>query len=156
MMISFFSISYAFLHLSVKPTTNGERCILPHKIGTYTWDSYFCNNGFCPTSTNSNIRCTPGKFGHFNFGAPPQTLTFMLNTDTNGINGTNQQCLIYYYYLSNIPGTQLNIRVRIQEPSGNNEEIDVVTNAPYNGWIRRLVSFSTMEPGYKVIISIGT
>jgi hypothetical protein len=90
-----------------------------------------------------------GRFGHYNFFAP-QTVSFTLNTDSGGTNGTNQQCLTYYYYLPNITGTQQNIKIRIQEPGGNSDQIDYVTNSPFNGWIQRQVSFSTVKPGYKV------
>lgn len=92
-----------------------------------------------------------GKYGHYNLIAPPASASFTLNTDSGGTNGTNQQCLIYYYHLPNITGTQMNIKIRIQEAgSGSSSMIDTVTNSPYNGWIRREVIFSTIKPGYQV------
>jgi hypothetical protein len=94
-----------------------------------------------------------GKFGHYNIGAP-RNVSFYLNTDSGPINGVNQQCLTYYYYLPNIPGTQQNIKVRKQETGGGSETIDTVTNNSYNGWIKRQVNFHTTAPGYQVTISI--
>jgi hypothetical protein len=94
-----------------------------------------------------------GKFGHYNIGAP-RNVSFYLNTDSGPINGVNQQCLTYYYYLPNIRGTQQNIQVRKQEAGSDSETIDTVTNNSYNGWIKRQINFHTTKPGYEVRISI--
>jgi hypothetical protein len=91
-----------------------------------------------------------GKFGHYTFLSISGTATFSLNTDSGGTNGTDQQCLIYYYYLPTINGLQQNIIVRKQEPGGSNDTIDIVTNSSFNGWMKRQVPFSTVNPGYKV------
>ena len=49
------------LSLLVTPTNNGLPCSLPYRVGSFTWDMYFCNNGFCPTATNNNTQCRPGS-----------------------------------------------------------------------------------------------
>ena len=46
--------------LLVKLTLNGEICNIPYKLNPYTWDMYFCNNGYCQTQTNQNTSCSPG------------------------------------------------------------------------------------------------
>ncbi|CAF1102538.1 unnamed protein product [Adineta steineri] len=134
---------------SLKPTTNGESCNLPYQLNSFTWDMYFCNEGYCQTSTDSTSKCSAGKFGYFNFQAP-RKVSFTLNTDSGGTSGTDQQCLIYYYYLSNVTGTEQSITVRKQEVGDISETIDTVTHSPYNGWIKRSVSFHTSKSGYKI------
>ncbi|CAF4215293.1 unnamed protein product, partial [Adineta steineri] len=134
---------------SLKPTTNGESCNLPYKINSFTWDMYFCNEGYCETSTDSTSKCSSGKFGYFNFQAPRKVI-FTLNTDSGGTDGTDDQCLIYYYYLSNITGTEQSVTVRKQEVADISETMDIVTSSPYNGWIKRQVSFHTSKGGYKI------
>lgn len=44
----------------VKPTQNGEQCKLPYKVGSFSWDMYFCNKGYCPTATSMNSTCKAG------------------------------------------------------------------------------------------------
>ncbi|CAF3584769.1 unnamed protein product, partial [Adineta steineri] len=134
---------------SLKPTSNGQSCSLPYKINSFTWDMYFCNEGYCQTSTDSTSKCSSGKFGYFNFQAP-RRVSFTLNTDSGGTSGTDDQCLIYYYYLSNVTGTEQSITARKQELGDISETIDVVASSPYNGWIKRSVSFHTSKGGYKI------
>ncbi|CAF1383287.1 unnamed protein product [Adineta steineri] len=134
---------------SLKPTTNGEPCNLPYQLNSCTWDMYFCNEGYCQTSTDSTSKCSAGKFGYFGFAAVSK-VSFTLNTASGGADGTDDQCLIYYYYLPNITGTDLSITVRKQEAEDISETIGVVTNSPYNGWIKRQVSFHTSKGGYKI------
>ncbi|CAF1102769.1 unnamed protein product [Adineta steineri] len=134
---------------SLKPTSNGQSCNLPYQLNAYTWDMYFCNDGYCQTTTDSTSKCSSGKFGYFNFQAPRKA-SFRLNTDLGGTNGTDDQCLTYYYYLSNITGTAQSITVRKQEAGDISETIDIVISSPYNGWIKRQVSFYTSKGGYKV------
>ncbi|CAF1209402.1 unnamed protein product [Adineta steineri] len=134
---------------SLKPTTNGESCSLPYKLNSFTWDMYFCNEGYCETSTDSTSKCSAGKFGYFNFQAP-RKVSFTLNTASGGTSGTDDQCLIYYYYLSNVTGTEQSITARKQEVGDISETIDSVASSPYNGWIKRSVSFHTSKDGYKI------
>jgi hypothetical protein len=74
--------------------------------------------------------------------------SFKLKTELEGINGTDEQCLIYYYYLPNV--TQNSLTVIKEETNGKNETIDNVTSSPFNGWIKRKVSFFALESNYKV------
>jgi hypothetical protein len=74
--------------------------------------------------------------------------TFQLKTESGGIDGINQQYLTYYYYMSSVG--QKSIKVRKEEVDGKNEEIDVVTSSPFNGWIKRQVNFNATMRGYKV------
>jgi hypothetical protein len=74
--------------------------------------------------------------------------SYQLSTPTGGINGTNQQCLIYYYYMS-IKGEK-NITILKNEKGGPDEIIDLVTDSPFNGWIQRKVSFTAKASDYKV------
>ncbi|CAF4936650.1 unnamed protein product [Rotaria sp. Silwood1] len=134
---------------SLTPTSNGELCIVPYQVNSYTWDMYFCNNGYCPTPSNSSTKCTGGQFGYFGFVAP-RSISLPLKTGSEGINGTNQQCLTYYYYFPNITGAQHNINVRKEEVGSINEIIDTVTSNPVNGWTKRQVNFTTTAPGYKI------
>ncbi|CAF1386847.1 unnamed protein product [Adineta steineri] len=134
---------------SLKPTNNGESCKLPYKFDSYTWDMYFCNEGYCQTSTDSTSKCSSGKFGYFGFAAVSKA-SFTLNTASGGTPGIGEQCLIYYYYLSKITGTDLSITVRKEEVEDISETIDTVTRSPYNGWIKRQVSFHTSKGGYKI------
>ncbi|CAF4002266.1 unnamed protein product [Adineta steineri] len=114
---------------SLKPTTNGQSCSLPYKINSFTWDMYFCNEGYCQTSTDSTSKCPSGQFGYFNFQAP-RKVSFSLNTDSGGI--------------------EQSITVRKQEVGDISETIDTITRSPYNGWIKRQVSFHTSKGGYKI------
>ncbi len=74
--------------------------------------------------------------------------SYELSTPTGGINGTDQQCLIYYYYMS-IVGEK-NITILKAERGSQEEMIDSVSDSPFNGWIRRNVSFTARTPNYKV------
>ncbi|CAF3694489.1 unnamed protein product [Adineta steineri] len=134
---------------SLKPTINGQSCNLPYKINPFTWDMYFCNEGFCQTTTDSTSKCSAGKFGYFGFAALNK-VSFTLNTASGGTPGIGEQCLIYYYYLPKITGTDLSITVRKQEAEDISETIDTVTSSPYNGWIKRQVSFHTSKGGDKI------
>lgn len=73
---------------------------------------------------------------------------FQLKTESDGINGVNQQCLIYYYYMGNMD--EKIVTVRKDETNGESEIIDSVTSSPFNGWIQREISFNVQKPGYKV------
>jgi hypothetical protein len=74
--------------------------------------------------------------------------SFQLKTKSDGIDGINEQYLTYYYYMSTFG--QKSIKVRKEEVDGTNEEIDVVTTSPFNGWIKRQVKFNATMRGYKV------
>lgn len=91
-----------------------------------------------------------GKFGHFNFLAP-RKVSFVLNTGSNGVNGTQAQCLTYFYYLPNITGTQLSITINKVEPGDSSVMINKVNNSPFNGWMKREVNFISSTPGYQII-----
>ncbi|CAF0859096.1 unnamed protein product [Rotaria sordida] len=138
---------------SLTPTSNGELCILPYKIDSYSWDMFFCNRGYCPTTSNQNTKCTPGKFGFYYFVAP-KFISFPLNIGSGGINGTNQQCLTYYYYLPNITRMQHSINIRKEETGSSSEIIDNVISSPFNGWIRHQVNFTSTAPGYKIYFEL--
>ena len=96
----------------------------------------------------------PGKFAHYNFFAGGN-VSFALNTDPDGINGTNEQCLIYYYHMSNGTRSEHTITIRIEERGKPREIIDSIGESPFNGWIERQVNFNSTKPGYKVIFSIS-
>jgi hypothetical protein len=74
--------------------------------------------------------------------------SFQLKAELNNVNVTNEQFLIYYYYISNIG--QKSITIRKEEVDGTMETIDFVTSSPFNGWIKREVFFNATESGYKV------
>jgi hypothetical protein len=78
-----------------------------------------------------------------------QRKSFQLKTKSDGINGINQQCLTYYYYMDNV--SEKIITVRKQETNGDNQTIDSVTSSSFNGWIQRKIPFSVKASGYKVI-----
>ncbi|CAF3904260.1 unnamed protein product [Adineta steineri] len=133
------------------PTNDGKICALPYKVANFTWDMYFCNRGYCPTEINSNSTCATGQFG--NVPLTNNTIkSFQIKTKSGGINGTNEQCLVYYYYLSNV--TNNIMTVIKEEMNGKNETIDSVTSTPINGWIRRQVSFFALESNYKIFFDI--
>ncbi|CAF3928153.1 unnamed protein product, partial [Rotaria sp. Silwood1] len=94
-----------------------------------------------------------GQFGYFAFVAP-RSISLPLKTGSEGINGTNQQCLTYYYYFPNITGAQHNINVRKEEVGSINEIVDTVTSNPVNGWIKRQANFTTTTPGYKIYFDL--
>ena len=86
--------------------------------------------------------------------APQKTALFRLDADETGINGAGAQCLTYYYYLPNIPGTDQNIKVIKQEVGDvNNDIIDRVVNSSFNGWIKRQVEYNATQQGYQVMHS---
>lgn len=74
--------------------------------------------------------------------------TYQLKTDSGGINGVNEQCLTYYYYMPAI--TEKTIIVRKEEATGDSEVIDSVNSSPFNGWIPRRIPFTAKASGYKV------
>ncbi|CAF1138689.1 unnamed protein product [Adineta steineri] len=135
----------------VKPTANGELCVLPYKVGTFTWDMYFCNRGYCPTASSPNSTCATGRFGNIALNNN-QTRKFQLKTETGGINGKDQQCLTYYYYMGNVGQKIINIRK--EEVDGGSVIIDSVTSSPFNGWILRRISFNTEALGYKIYFEV--
>lgn len=92
-----------------------------------------------------------GQFGYLEIWANNHKVTYPLNTLKNGINGLNQQCLLYYYHMSIIPGTVDKITVRKEEQTGTSTIIDTVSSSPINRWIRRNVTFTSTKAGYKVI-----
>ncbi|CAF1121887.1 unnamed protein product [Adineta steineri] len=81
-----------------------------------------------------------------------QTRVFQLQTESGGINGKDQQCLTYYYYMGNVGQKIINIRK--EEVSGESMIIDSVTSGPFNGWIVRRVSFNAEAPGYKIYFEV--
>jgi hypothetical protein len=74
--------------------------------------------------------------------------SFRLKAEIGDVNTKNEQCLIYYYYLSNVIRTS--ITVLKETVTGTNETIDHVTSSPFNGWIERRVTFFAIESMYKV------
>jgi hypothetical protein len=88
-----------------------------------------------------------GKFGSVQL-INNEMKSFQLKTESGGINGVHQQCLVYYYYMGN--GNENIITVRKVETSGETETIDSVTSSPFNGWIQRKIPFNVEAPGYKV------
>ena len=92
-----------------------------------------------------------GQFGYYQF-----TTSFKINTLSLkiGTNGVNQQCLIYYYYLSNMTGTQHIIQIRKEETDGGVVIIDSVNSSSFNGWNERRVSFNSARVGYKVLSTL--
>ncbi|CAM4940976.1 unnamed protein product [Rotaria socialis] len=133
---------------SLKPTDSGEACKLPYKVGSFSWDMYFCNRGYCPTENNSNSTCKPGKFSSLLLNNNIER-SFQLKTESGGIDSVDQQCLIYYYYMSSMAGTKI-ITVTTEETSGTKKTIDSVTNSPFNGWIQRKILFKAETRGYKL------
>ncbi|CAF4237264.1 unnamed protein product, partial [Rotaria sp. Silwood2] len=131
---------------SLTPTDNGEVCKLPYKVGTYNWDMYFCNKDSCPTASSSNSTCKAGKFGSVQLSNNDKK-SYQLKTESGGINGVGQQCLIYYYYMG--AGSTKIITVNKVEMSGSSQIIDSVTSSPFNGWIQRKISFTAEANGYK-------
>ncbi|CAF3800129.1 unnamed protein product [Rotaria magnacalcarata] len=126
----------------LKPTVNGLNCKLPYRVSGIC---FFCNEGYCPTQTNTRTACLSGQFGHIAILANNYKGTHVLNTPQNGIIGINQQCLLYYdyYYMSILPGTVDKITVRNEETSGRSDTIDTVANSPINGWIKPRTSTVT-------------
>ncbi|CAF1111175.1 unnamed protein product [Adineta ricciae] len=139
---------------SLKLTSNGQKCKLPYKINSFSWSMYFCNEGFCPTQSNQKTACNPGQFGYYEFRANAHKISFLLNTPSSGINGVNRQCLIYYYYLTNLPSMVDKITVRKIETIGGSSVIDAVTDSSQNGWIERRVSFNAARTGYKIYFDL--
>ncbi|CAF3008516.1 unnamed protein product [Rotaria sp. Silwood2] len=86
-----------------------------------------------------------GQFGYLEIWANNHKVIYPLNTLSTGINGINQQCLLYYYYMSIIPGTVDKITVRKEEKIGTSTIIDTVTSSPINEWIRRNVTFTSTK-----------
>ena len=63
--ISKINVHYLFLCqiplIPAKPTNDGQLCAVPYKVGNFTWDMYFCNQGYCPTTMSPNSTCKLGK-----------------------------------------------------------------------------------------------
>ncbi|CAF3643907.1 unnamed protein product [Rotaria sordida] len=135
----------------LKPTNSGEVCNLPYKVRNYTWDMYFCYRGSCPTATSTNSACASGQYAGLQL-FDNNIQTFQLKTESSGINGINEQSLIYYYYMPNI--SQKSITVRKEEVSGSNDIIDIVTSSPYNRWIKRQILFNATMSGYKLYFDL--
>lgn len=74
--------------------------------------------------------------------------SFQLKTPSGYINGTDWQCIVYYYYMQMDGGKM--ISVRKEEADNTSEIIDSVTSSPFNGWIRRQVAFNVGTRQYKV------
>ena len=150
---------------SVKPTADGEVCQLPYQVQNYTWQMYFCNRGYCPTANSQNSTCAKGisimfgnswqwtvfsrlgKLGRIQLSTFDIN-SFRLKTELRLIEGLNDQCLTYYYYLSNV--TQNQITIIKNDVDGVNETIDIVTSSPFNGWIRQQTSFFAAQSNYEV------
>ncbi|CAF1005126.1 unnamed protein product [Rotaria sordida] len=132
---------------SLTATGNGELCNIPYRIGTFNWDMYFCNRGYCPTESSSNSTCKPGKFGSVQLITNDKR-SYQLKTGSSGINGIGQQCLIYYYYMD--AASSKTITVRKMETSGSDQTIDSVTSTPFNGWIQRKITFNAEAHGYNL------
>ena len=88
-----------------------------------------------------------GNFG-FVYLTDDKIKSFRLNTESDGIDGVNQQCLVYYYYMGDV--SEKLITVRKEETSGESEIIDSVMSSPFNGWIQRKIPFNVQKPDYKV------
>jgi hypothetical protein len=88
-----------------------------------------------------------GKFGVIRLTSST-IRSYQLKTLSSGIDGINKQCLIYYYYMS-IDGKK-SITTRKLELDNKNETIDFVISSPFNGWIRRQVTYVATTRGYKV------
>ena len=60
-LFSVFGIARSSLtSFAVKETVNGEMCTLPYNVNSFSWDMYFCNNGFCPTPSDPIAACNTG------------------------------------------------------------------------------------------------
>ncbi|CAF1111192.1 unnamed protein product [Adineta ricciae] len=132
---------------SLKATSSGEVCKLPFQVGAYTWDLYFCYRRHCPTLFNKNSTCAEGKFAGIQLNQGDKA-SYQLKTESNGIDGINEQTLVYYYYMSYMIGKS--IHVRKVEIGGASSVIDTVTNSPFNGWIRREVRYHAAHRGYEI------
>ncbi|UJR24878.1 hypothetical protein I4U23_006247 [Adineta vaga] len=135
----------------IQPTNDGNLCALPYRVGNFTWDMYFCNKGYCPTAMNTNSACALGKFGSISL-LDFTMYSYQLKSKSGFIDGINEQCLIYYYYMAN--STRNSITVLKQDINGVNETIDNVTNAPYNGWIKQMVSFFAVQSNYTIFFDV--
>ncbi|CAF4129002.1 unnamed protein product, partial [Adineta steineri] len=135
---------------SLKATNNGEACKMPYRIGTYNWDMYFCYKSSCPTNTSTNSTCASGQYAALRLFGDRES--FQLMTGSSGIDGINKQYMTYYYYMPIIGGRR--ITVRKQEVNGENENIDVITTSPFNGWIKREIQFNAKMRGYKLYFDV--
>ena len=79
-----------------------------------------------------------------------------VKADTGGINGINEQCIIYYYYIPDSVDIQMSITLRKVENDSTTETIDSVTKSPFNGWSQRKIDFQARESGYMVRFSFET
>ncbi|CAF3623763.1 unnamed protein product [Rotaria socialis] len=134
---------------TTKPTENGELCKLPYRVDSYTWDMYFCNKGFCPTATSPNSKCALGQFAHVRL-FETEVYSVPLKAGTGGINGIDDQCIIYYYYIPKGIGIRMSIKLRKVEVDNTTEIIDYVTNSSFNRWTQRKVNYRAKKPGYMI------
>ncbi|CAF2615534.1 unnamed protein product [Rotaria sp. Silwood2] len=134
-----------------KPTNDGRVCNLPYNVRNYTWDMYFCYKGYCPTAISANSKCVSGQYVRIQL-SDNKIQSFQLKTEPNGINGINEQYLIYYYYMPIIG--EKSITIRKEEAGSRNETIDYVTSSPFNGWIKRGILFNATIPGYKLYFDV--
>ncbi|CAM4942924.1 unnamed protein product, partial [Rotaria socialis] len=133
----------------ITPTENGELCKLPYRINPYIWDMYFCNEDYCETATNPKSKCASGRFGHvqlFN----TNVYSIPLKAGTGGIDGINEQCIIYYYYIPDSVDIQMSITLRKVENDSTTEVIDSVTNSLFNGWAQRKIDFQARQSEYMI------
>lgn len=77
------------------------------------------------------------------------TQRFSLKTESNGLNGIEEQHLIFYYYLA--PEGDKVIEIRKREVNGDEVLIDSITSSLYNGWIKHQVNFYANDYGYQVL-----
>ncbi|CAM4966162.1 unnamed protein product [Rotaria socialis] len=133
----------------ITPTENGGLCKLPYRVNPYSWDMHFCNEDYCETATNPKSKCASGRFGHvqlFN----TNVYSIPLNAGTGGINGINEQCIIYYYYIPDSVDIQMSITLRKVENDSTTEIIDSVTNSPFNGWTQQKIDFQARQSEYMI------
>ncbi|CAF4838663.1 unnamed protein product, partial [Rotaria socialis] len=89
------------------------------------------------------------RFGHvqlFN----TNVYSIPLNAGTGGINGINEQCIIYYYYIPDSVDIQMSITLRKVENDSTTEIIDSVTNSPFNGWTQQKIDFQARQSEYMI------
>ena len=65
------------------------------------------------------------------------------------IAGTGDQCLTYYYHMTNNTISKAITVVKV-ETNGDNEQLDRVTQSPINGWTARSISYVAKTSNYQV------
>ncbi|CAF4079301.1 unnamed protein product [Rotaria magnacalcarata] len=133
----------------ITPTENGDLCKQPYRINPYTWDMYFCNDDYCETTTNVKSKCAPGQFVHVQL-VNTSVYSVPFTAGTGGINGVNEQCIIYYYYIPTSVNVQMSITLRKVENDSTTEIIDRITNSSFNRWSQRKIDFQARESGYMI------